>query len=238
MNNRKDTRSVKDRNVAFYNGVSNEYDQIMEREVSNRVIREKVAEKFRAMVRTGRVLDFGGGTGLDMQWLADSGYTVIFCEPSAGMRDKAIQFKERFLPDRPVLFLDDIRADFEGWKEHLPFTRPVDAILSNFAAINCIPDLRRLFENLSLVLRPGGELIALILDESRSGGLRRHFLHRVRSVLFGRGIDLAVRYKNFHQAVYIHREGTVRKASSEWFDVRSFESLPEYGFNLIHLTRK
>jgi SAM-dependent methyltransferase len=233
-----DLLTAHDQNIAFYNEIANEYDQIMDQQDSNRIVRGKVAATFMDRVKGGLVLDFGGGTGQDMKWLSDHGYRIIFCEPSSGMREKAIHFKEKNLNDRDILFLDDTKTDFTTWNRQLPFPEKADAILSNFAALNCIRDLHLLFANLSLVLKPGGQMFALILDEGYSAKGFRRIQQRIRTFLLRRPLNLSVRYKHCRQAAYIHPEALVKRSISDWFELRSTESFPGSGFKLIHLVKK
>ena len=57
---------------------------------------------------------FGGGTGLDLPWLTER-YGIIFCEPSDGMRERAIRMIEQKLPDSNVSVLESAKADFTSW---------------------------------------------------------------------------------------------------------------------------
>ena len=56
---------------------------------ADKIVRAKVANKFCDIVKDGGVLDFGGGTGLDIQWLTNKNFAVFFCEPSAGHEAKS-----------------------------------------------------------------------------------------------------------------------------------------------------
>jgi SAM-dependent methyltransferase len=233
-----DTSAIIDQNIAFYDGIANDYDRMMELEKFNRPVREKVAEKFRAVVPGGRVLDFGGGTGQDLTWLSDNGYKIVFCEPAAGMMDQAVRLAGSSLSDREIFFLEGMRADFRTWNDQLPFSYKVDALLSNFAAINCIPDLRTLFASWSLVLRQGGQVVLLMLEGQPAGNLYRRVTRRVLSFFSGNAVHMSLGYKNYRQTVYVHSEGSVRKAASDWFEFCPSKSLPGSGFTLIHLVRK
>ncbi|MDP9041293.1 MAG: hypothetical protein M3N30_04880, partial [Bacteroidota bacterium] len=50
-------------NIAYYDGIAADYDAILDRDSSNAIIRAKVADTFSSLVKSGTVLDFGGGTG-------------------------------------------------------------------------------------------------------------------------------------------------------------------------------
>jgi SAM-dependent methyltransferase len=233
-----DTFQIIDQNIAFYDGIANDYDRMMELEKFNRPVRERVAEKFRTVVAGGHVLDFGGGTGQDLTWLSDSGYKIVFCEPASRMREQAVQLARASLSDREILFLEGMRADFRTWNDQLPFSHKMDAVLSNFAAVNCIPNLRALFASWSLVLPPGGHVMLLMLGGQPAGNLYRRVMRRVLSFFSGTTVHMSLGYKSYQQTVYVHSEGSVRHAASDWFEFCSSESLPGSGFKLIHLVRK
>lgn len=234
------------KNISFYNEIAGDYDAIMEKERSNEVVRRAVADKFLATVAPGRVLDFGGGSGADLGWLTDHSYQVIFCEPSTAMKQLAIMRQNgKIPPDQPprvvhrvapglppghVEFLSGAAVDFTSWNEHMPFSPAADAILANFAVINCIGDIDSLFRSLALVIRPGGALIALVLRPTLS--------HTVKSWAGLAPITLEVRYKDHTQTVVIHTMGAIRKASRAYFAFTSRKSLGGTVFSLIHLTRK
>jgi SAM-dependent methyltransferase len=218
------------KNIFFYNEIADDYDAIMDDDRSNGIVRREVADKFLNMVTPGRVLDFGGGTGSDLGWLTDHYYHVIFCEPSSRMRQLAIRRHNRKILPGHVEFLSGAAVDFTDWNRNLPFYPPADAILANFAVINCIANIDLLFRNLSLVVRPGGDLIALVL--------RPKILHNLRSFAGLAPDSLEVRYKQHEQKVYVHTTRAIRKASRAYFNFSGRKSLQGSVFSLIHLTRK
>lgn len=217
-------------NLAFYDAISVEYDAMLEREQTNRIVRQKVAAKFMDVVKGGTILDFGGGTGLDMGWMSNQPYRIFFCEPSAGMREKAIRHNENTLQNERIHFLDDSKSDFTRWQQEIPFPDKVDGILSNFAVINSIQDIDLLFRNLSLVIKPRGHFFALVLNNdptrSRSSLIRR------------KPARTQVLYKQHRQLVYLHPEKRIRKAAAAWFDFCESETFDDPGFSLIHLIKK
>lgn len=234
-----------DQNIQFYNEIAEEYDAILDQDKINSLVRRKMEAYFLAAVKSGWVLDFGGGTGRDLEWLINNRFGVIFCEPSPGMRSKAIhQYKPA--ASFSVLFLDNARADFTGWARQLPFSLKVNAVLSNFAVINSIENIRMLFEHLSLVMHPGGQIIALVLqnkkenksENKRSGGLYNGLRSQLRALLFPKPVTLQVRYNEVKQTVYMHSRKDLIKSSADWFDFVAFESLSGTTFSILHLIRK
>ena len=225
-------------NILYYDAIAAEYESMLNNDVKNLLIRDAVSKKFLTVVKGGHVLDFGGGTGLDFGWMIKHRYLISFCEPSHAMRQIAVLRVQKNYPDAAVSFLNDEQADFRNWTDSFPFGETLDAALANFAVINCIPDIGLLFEKLSMALKPGGQLIALVLDD--------HFLKRLRSnpgaaigsIFSRKPVNLVIDYKNQRQNVYIYSVSAIRKASIPNFDLISYSRLKGYGFRLIHLIRK
>ncbi len=219
------------KNIAYYDEIAGDYDALMDNAHSNAIVRKIVSDKFLSTIAPGsRVLDFGGGTGADLGWLTDHHYPVIFCEPSTGMKEQAILRQQGKTAHGRVDFLSSTTTDFRGWPDNPPFTPQVDAILANFAVINCIQDIEMLFRSLAIVLRPGGHLIALLL--------RPKMRNELRSFAGLKAETLDISYKDRRQTVYIHSAKAIRQATGPHFYFSSRESLYGSVFSLIHLTRK
>lgn len=226
----------KNENILYYNAIAQEYNDMLEND-SDRIVREKVANKFCSIVKASAVLDFGGGTGLDIEWLSANNHTVLFCEPSISMRGQAIGNHKSLLRDN-VTFLDDSATDFRQWHLKIPFAEKVDAVLSNFAVLNCIPDIELLFQNLALVVKPGGNMIALVLTKNLKKVLKGNFRNILTSFIRHKPASINIAYKEYQQTVYIYSIKEIIKASKKYFSFCSSEVLPASGFTLIHLMRK
>src|ERR1700730_17428602 len=154
MKPNQDKILIHKQNCSFYDEIADNYDSMMDQEILNGITRQKVTDKFYNIIKSGEILDFGGGTGRDLEWLTHKGYRIIFCEPSEKMREKASELNKNNLHNADLVFVDPDRTDFTKWHKELPFSQKVDAILANFAVINCIADIELLFQNLALVLKP------------------------------------------------------------------------------------
>ena len=229
---------INEQNISYYNEIADSYDNILDQKDSNKIIRQKIAKKFCDIVEGGNVLDFGGGTGLDLEWLVNKGYSVFFCEPSSGMREKAVNYNKNFLHNNSIIFLDDNRTDFTQWNKQLPFPSKVDAVLANFAVINNIADIALLFNALSLVSKPGAHFIALILDNDFKKTLRSRLYRNIRSFIFRKPFSFQIQHKENRQTVFIYTIKEIKRASAGFFDFCSHEFLYQSGFSLIHLIRK
>ncbi len=226
--------AISRQNISYYNEIAAEYDAILNKDAKNAIVRKQVAERFTAAVLKGSVVDFGGGTGQDIDWLSAHSYKIIFCEPSVAMRKQAAERNTA----AHITFLDDNASDFRQWSAVFPFKQAVDAVLANFAVINCIPDMALFFEKLALVIKPGGTVIALILDNSFRKRFRSDAKATLRSFFSGNPVSITVNYNGSSQLVYIHSRKAIDSATEKYFHMKLFESLQGSGFCLIHLIRK
>jgi len=231
-------KNFPDENIVFYNSIAQTYDAILEHEQSNKIIRQKVAENFCRVVKPGWIMDFGGGTGLDLTWLSENGYKILFCEPSSGMRQQAINYNNAILHNPHIIFLDSSKTDFKTWNDNPPTSEKLNGILSNFAVINNISEIELLFKNLAMLLNASGDLVALMLDKDFQKNRLKKLVNMMRSFVFQKPIKLYVSHKTNRQIVYAHSLNQIKKASKPYFNFCSKDSFPEFGFVLIHLTKK
>jgi SAM-dependent methyltransferase len=225
-------------NISYYNEIASGYDAILEEDAANAAIRSRVAQVFTSLVRSGCIMDFGGGTGQDSQWLAHRRYHVIFCEPSPAMREIAMKRSRAELPDASILFLDDNETDFRSWTSTFPLERRVDAVLANFAVMNCIPDIDLVFDKLAAVVKPGGWVVALVLENGLGKRLRSNFRSTLASLITGKPVRFFVDHNNSRQLVYIHSMRNIRRAIRNNFNFSHQEQLHGPGFRLICLQRR
>jgi SAM-dependent methyltransferase len=157
----KDSPDV-DRNLSFYDSTAAVYDSMLSRFPGDLWVREAFQDLVTQTVPRGSLLlDFGCGTGTDAIWYAQHGHRVLAYDYSSGMmqqlRSKCAQEIER-----------GALIPYEGsWssfaKEAAPQGRPI-AILANFAVLNCIHDLRSLFDDWAAVVDPSGWAIVSVLN--------------------------------------------------------------------------
>jgi SAM-dependent methyltransferase len=224
-------------NISYHDAAAAEYNAVMDSHRPNHLIRQRVKEKFRSLAPLGKVLDFGGGTGLDLGWLTAGGYEVLFCEPSACMRDQAVIYEKNVLKSGRITFLEKEQTGFHTWQHTPPFPGKVDAILSDFGPLNYIPDIRRLFTSLAGVIRPGGYFLLLVLHLPFSKRWKWHRRNAMASLLFRRTFRMYIPYKDHRQTVFVHTEKEITKAAAPWFRHGGTELLAQENFTLIHLIR-
>jgi ubiquinone/menaquinone biosynthesis C-methylase UbiE len=106
--------------------------------------------------RGDRILEIGCGTGIDACFLAERGVRVLASDSSSQMirvATRRIQENGHQRLVQPLLLPAEDLATLPGdvW---------FDGVFSNFGALNCVADLRRLASDLARRLRPGA--IALL----------------------------------------------------------------------------
>lgn len=225
---------ISEQNISYYNGIAREYNGMLDKD-SDKLARRKVATRFSNIIHNGTILDFGGGTGLDLKWLTQNNNRIFFCEPSKEMRKLAISYSDSLL-DKNITFLNDHESDFRQWNKKLPFNKKADAVLANFAVLNCIPDIDLLFKNLALLIRPGGHMMAIILTKKDDNIFRQRVLNFFISIM--RPPTVNIRYKNYTQTVRLYSTQNIIRASKKYFSLNGTEVLTGSGFTLMHLKRK
>lgn len=138
-----------------------QYHQFMLSSPRDQQVRDRFQKLALELLPAGaEVLDFGAGTGIDAKTYAASGHPTFVYEPSEAMRGYL-----------SVHCRDDIER-----KAIVPVASPeactVDAVTANFAVLNHIADQAALFEQLSRVVRPGGFVLASMLNPYYLGDAR------------------------------------------------------------------
>ncbi|HKR07122.1 MAG TPA: class I SAM-dependent methyltransferase, partial [Bacteroidia bacterium] len=142
--------------IAFYDLIAEDYDLLLNQKPEDISIRHFVKKTFLSVVKHGPVIDFGGGTGLDLPWLCENNFKIYFCEPSERMRTQAKKFNAVKIKSDRICFLEGPETDFHLWITKNPFPEKANAILANFSVLNCIADIDELFFSFSKVICPGG----------------------------------------------------------------------------------
>jgi SAM-dependent methyltransferase len=159
-----------------------------------------------------RLLEIGGGAGADALWLAERGRQVLMTDASPNM----VRIASAKFSGRP-----DVQAQVCA-AENLASLRPgppFDGAFSNFAALNCVGDMRPFARGLARTLRPGADALLVMfgtlcpgewLVETLRGRPQNAFRRLARGDVPARlgGQDFTVRY---------HRRADLDAAMSRWF---------------------
>jgi ubiquinone/menaquinone biosynthesis C-methylase UbiE len=102
---------------------------------------------------TGRVLEIGGGTGVNLAHYGPAVTELVMCEPAPQMA-RRLQKKAAARGDRPVRISGDTAEDIHEPRESF------DVAVSTLVLCT-VTDQRRALSELHRVLRPGGRLLFL-----------------------------------------------------------------------------
>jgi len=165
-----------------------------------------------------RLIDVGGGTGEDADFLICAGREVLVTDVSPAMvRIATEKLRALGAPKPRVVPAENLwkLAEEREWEGLGPF----DGAYSNFAALNCVKDLREPARGLARLIRPGGHAMLVLFGTSCPGewlvqlaGLNgraafRRVSHGDVHARLG-GKDFTVRY---------HRAADIKRAFAPWF---------------------
>ncbi len=187
--------------AAYYDSIAAEYDTMLDRLPGDRWVRDAFRDLMRKTVKPGSlILDFGCGTGTDAAWYARQGFRITAYDKSTEMLKQVLKKCAEGIRSGAIVPLPGEWDSFVSAIGDLP---PHDAVVSNFAVVNEIPDLKILFGVFADCLSPGGTLILSVLNPirrrvtGRGNARRTHhpesrgepgrpqmdtYLHRVREI--------------------------------------------------------
>lgn len=198
---------------------------------SDKRARQIVAKLFMENVPSGNVLDFGGGTGLDISWLNHNNYYIYFIEPSIGMREVA---KEKNSSIHSGLNFIDKNVNFSDWEDgSLPFEEKMDGVLANFAVLNCIEDIQPFFEKISMIAGKSCKLIITIIDPRFKMILKNYSAISAFRILVTGKLNFSHKYKGIYHETYIHPLKSIRKASLKYFKIEKIMPLEFSTFTVL-----
>ena len=142
--------------IAPFDAIADEYDARFTNSMIGRAQRESVWQEIDRLSRPGqRVLEINCGTGVDALHLSARGIQVMACDASPEMIDVARRRLDastiRNHIDFRILPIEQVgQLENEGL---------YDGVLSNFAGLNCVADLRCVAHDLARLVRPGGTAV-------------------------------------------------------------------------------
>jgi ubiquinone/menaquinone biosynthesis C-methylase UbiE len=114
---------------------------------------------------TGRVIEIGGGTGLNLPFYGREVTDLVMCEPAASMA-KRLEQKLHALPARPIRISSDAAEELHEPRESF------DVAVTTLVLCT-VTDQSRALAELHRVLRPGGRLLFLEHVRAEDPGLAR-----------------------------------------------------------------
>jgi len=164
-----------------------------------------------------RLLEIGGGTGEDAGWLVEQGHSVLLTDAAPAMAAVAARklgCATEALAAEQLGLLADRGERFDG-------------AFSNFAALNCVPDLAPVAQALGRLLRPGGRAVLVLfgtfcpgewLTEAARGRFGSMFRRSARG-------DVPARLGGRHFTVRYHRAAAIAGAMAPWFEPRGAKAI-------------
>ena len=169
-----------------FDGIAEHYDSIFSESPIGRAQRSSVWEELASAFLPGsHVLEIGCGTGLDACFLAERGISVTACDRSREMvrmtemriRNCSSRFKNAFVAPRVMAAQQIGTLD----RKHL-----FDGAFSNFGVLNCVPDLRKLAEDLAAVLKRRARVVLCFMGASCAWEMAWFLMHGQRKRAFRR----------------------------------------------------
>lgn len=173
-----------------------------------------------------RLIEIGGGTGEDAAWLLDRGRSVLMTDAAPAMVQTATAKLAGYTNARIETVPAEAMEDFAG-KLHREGSAPLDGAYSNFAALNCVSDLRPFARGMADLVRPGGQALLVlfgacspgeIVTESLRGRPGNAFRRLRRGDVPARlgGRDFTVRY---------HRKAELVRTMRPWFTLTETQAV-------------
>lgn len=165
----------------------------------------------------GHILEVGGGTGEDANFLSAYGFDVLLTDPSPSMVALAASKLAREGSKAEVVAAEEMENFAE---RYLTAGGPLfDGVFSNFAPLNCVVDLQPVARGLARLLKPGAAAMLVVFGTLCPGewmvetfrGRPGQALRRCK-----RGMVPARLGKREFQVVY-HRSAEIERAFNPWF---------------------
>ena len=179
-----------------------------------RAVREQL---LRVFPKNGHILELGGGTGEDAEFLALSGYNILLTDPSPAMVVLA-NAKLSPLGAKAHIVAAEGMEDFAA--RYLSGGGSMfDGAFSNFAALNCAIDLAPLARGLARLLKPGAAAMLVVFGTFCPGEIFTElFRGRPQQALrrCKRG-EIFAHVANREFEIVYHRRAAIRLALAPWF---------------------
>lgn len=109
------------------------------------------------------VLEIGCGTGADTLFLASRGVRVVACDPSEEMVSRTLRRLAREGVEQHATVVPCGLEDLESYLDALDLPTAFSGIVSNFGALNCVPNLAPLAAIVRQHLEPAGTVVLGIM---------------------------------------------------------------------------
>jgi len=222
--------------IRFYDNIAPEYNASFT--PPDELVRRIFSETFLETVKKGTIMDFGGGTGLDLMWMVQNFQKVYFMEPSEKMREIARETTARHHMKNLVAFLEN-HLDFNLWSESsLPTQEKMDGIAANFAVFNCIENLELLFEKLSIISNKNGHILATVINTNFVSIWKNYSpIVAIKSIMTKR-LRVYNNHKGTGHPTYFFQLKYLKSSSSKFFRFMAYKPVPGSPFAILILSKK
>jgi ubiquinone/menaquinone biosynthesis C-methylase UbiE len=146
--------------VPAFDRLAEEYDSVFTYSAIGKSQRRVVWDRMLAVFPAGgHILELNCGTGIDALFMMNAGMNVTGCDASPRMidiaRQRAVNANMQANSEFCALTTEDLHK--------LPETCLFDGLLSNFAGLNCVSDLKALAREAAHRLKPGAPLLLCFL---------------------------------------------------------------------------
>jgi SAM-dependent methyltransferase len=154
--------------VTAFDELAAGYDATFTESAIGKTLRALVWSRIeQAFQASKRVLELGCGTGEDALHLARRGVEVVAVDASPRMIQVARQKARAAAPGNGGDQCESVRVEFHclTMQQLAPTLdgQAFDGVLSNFGAVNCVPDLPALVADVASRLRPGAPLVWVVM---------------------------------------------------------------------------
>jgi SAM-dependent methyltransferase len=202
-----------------FDGLAPRYDERFTDTALGRQLRRRVWQACdEAFTPGGQLLDLGAGTGADALHFAQCGWRVHALDASLAMaRQTRAKLLAAGLADR--VSVEARRIEDVG---DLAGGALFDGALSDFGALNCVPDLPALAGSLAPLLRSGAPLVAVVMGPICAWEVAWFAAHRQPAGLRRRWSRGGSRAQVAGQPLWLHYPSprTLASAFAPWFRVR------------------
>ncbi len=201
------------------------------------IVRNEIAAYFCEQVKKGNILDFGGGTGLDLAWLVEANYQVYFCEPAEKMRAKAIALTQDWNEEKCPIFLKTALHNFQNWDINaLPFQN-LNGILMNFGVINYIENLEKLFDLFSQATNKEADIIISLLSIRPQKKYSKLLKNVLKALVKRENVKTGSSFNNKEHETILYAPKDLEKAAKNFKLVKKKILGQQSDFTLLHFKK-
>ena len=146
--------------ASAFDCLAEEYDSIFTFSTIGKLQRQVVWDRLLAVFPAGgHILELNCGTGIDALFMMNAGMNVTACDASPRMIEVARQRTAKVNTQAKGEFISLSTEDLHA----LPGAALFDGLLSNFAGLNCVSDLKSFASQAARRVKPGAPLLLCFL---------------------------------------------------------------------------